>query len=79
MEPYYQTNSGELYILNQINRSDDVFTRTHYSKHGRILSKSCLDYAIIPKEAKVGDWSFSIYDISEKVEKDYKPTTKLLV
>ena len=67
-------NNEELYILNQTNRSDDVFTRTHYSKNGRLLSQSCLDYAIISKEAKIGDWSFSIYDIQEKdgIQTDHK-------
>ena len=67
-------NNEELYILNQINRTDDVFTRTHYAKNGRLISQSCLDYAIISKEAKVGDWSFSIYDINESdgLQTDHK-------
>ena len=44
-------NNEELYMLNQINRSGEVFTQSHFSKNVRLISQSCLDYAIISKEA----------------------------
>ena len=64
----------EFYMLNRLNTTDQVFTRVHYSKSGRLLSQSCLDYALIAKESKIGKWTFDILDANEKlgVSTDHK-------
>ena len=55
----------ELYMMNRLNKKGKVFTREHYSGTGRLLSQSCLDYALIAKEAKVGSWSFNLVDAKD--------------
>ena len=60
-------NQEELYMLNRLNTSDQVFTREHYSATGRLLSQSCLDYALIAKESKVGRWTFDLVEANEQL------------
>ena len=60
-------NQEELYMLNRLNTSDQVYTRVHYSATGRLLSQSCLDYALIAKESKIGKWTFDLVEANEQL------------
>ena len=60
-------NQEELYMLNRLNTSDQVYTRVHYSTTGRLLSQSCLDYALIAKESRIGKWTFELVEANEQL------------
>ena len=60
-------NEEEMFMLNRLNTTNQVFTRVHYSNNGRLLSQSCLDYALISKESRIGKWTFNLVEANEKL------------
>ena len=67
-------NDEEMFMLNRLNTTNEVFTRAHYSSTGRLLSQSCLDYALISKEAKIGKWTFNLVEVNDQlgIKTDHK-------
>ena len=60
-------NEEEMYMLNRLNTKNQVFTRVHYSNSGKLLSQSCLDYALIAKESRIGKWTFDLVEANEQL------------